>query len=307
MSNFPLTLCDICDKIKMVKCILKDIKILESVFKSSAEVYGNIIYPVSAGAELYSENDVVLPMRDDAGESISEKNQSYCELTVQYWAWKNLQCDICGIFHERRFLDFSGKNAKYPYRIVRQSDEETLRKAELSYEKISALTDSYSIIANRRENLYESVEGFYNRNDRQKFDDIGLLKDIIKEKYPAYFPSAEKYFKGTYSYFCNVFVMDKENFDRYSKWLFDILFEYEKRKPEELFYPREMGKLGERLFGVYMYYIMDNTGISWIEFPRLHFSSVNGTTLKNLSFNQFFYHICPPNTKRRAFMRKLKK
>ena len=78
MSNFPLTLCDICDKIKMVKCILKDIKILESVFKSSAEVYGNIIYPVSAGAELYSENDVVLPMRDDAGESISEKNQRYC-------------------------------------------------------------------------------------------------------------------------------------------------------------------------------------------------------------------------------------
>ena len=51
---------------------MKNIKILECVFKSHAEIYQNIIYPVSAGAALYSENDVVLPMRDDAGESISE-------------------------------------------------------------------------------------------------------------------------------------------------------------------------------------------------------------------------------------------
>ena len=151
------------------------------------------------------------------------------------------------------------------------------------------------------------MEDFYNRNDRRTFDDIGLLKEIIKEKYPAYIPSAEKYFNGTLSYFCNVFIMDKENFDRYSEWLFDILFAYENRKPKDLCYPREMGKLGERLFGVYMTYITDNTDISYAEFPRLHFSGVNGTTLKNLSFSKFFYHICPPGTRRRAFLRKLKK
>ncbi len=265
-----------------------------------------MIYPVSAGAELYNKNDIVLSMRDDTGENISKKNPFYCELTVQYWAWKNLKCDVCGIFHQRRFLDFSMKNKKYPYSITEKSDEKTLRNAGLSYEKICELFDNYSIIANKRENLFESVEDFYNRNDRQNFDDMGLLKDIIKEKYPEYFPYAETYFKGTYSYFCNVFIMDKENFDKYSQWLFDILFEYEKRKPQNLFYPREMGKLGERLFGVYMYYVMDCTDIAYIEFPRLHFSSVNGTTLKNLSFSKFFYHICPPNSKRRAFMRKLK-
>ena len=77
------------DKIEMVKCSLKDIKILECVFKNSAEVYENMIYPVSAGAELYNKNDIVLSMRDDTGENISKKNPFYCELTVQYWAWKN--------------------------------------------------------------------------------------------------------------------------------------------------------------------------------------------------------------------------
>ncbi len=287
--------------------VLKDIKILESVFKGNSKGYGNIIFPVSAGTALYNKNDIVLSMHDNDGDNISNKNPSYCELTVQYWAWKNLRCDVCGIFHQRRFLDLSGINKRYPYRIAKQPDEITLQKAGLSYQAVCELTDKYSVIANRRENLYESVETFYNRNDRQNFDDIGLLKDIIKEKYSEYYPSAEKYFKGTYSYFCNVFIMDKKMFDCYSEWLFDILFEYEKRKPENLFYPREMGKLGERLFGIYMTYIKDNTDISYSELPRIHFSSINGTTMKNLSFNKYLYYICPPGTKRRAFLRKLKK
>ena len=290
-----------------VKNVLKDIKILESVFKGNSKGYGNIIFPVSAGTALYNKNDIVLSMHDNDGDNISNKNPSYCELTVQYWAWKNLRCDVCGIFHQRRFLDLSGINKRYPYRIAKQPDEITLQKAGLSYQAVCELTDKYSVIANRRENLYESVETFYNRNDRQNFDDIGLLKDIIKEKYSEYYPSAEKYFKGTYSYFCNVFIMDKKMFDCYSEWLFDILFEYEKRKPENLFYPREMGKLGERLFGIYMTYIKDNTDISYSELPRIHFSSINGTTMKNLSFNKYLYYICPPGTKRRAFLRKLKK
>jgi len=287
--------------------VLKYIKILESVFKGNSKGYGNIIFPVSAGTALYNKNDIVLSMHDNDGDNISNKNPSYCELTVQYWAWKNLRCDVCGIFHQRRFLDLSGINKRYPYRIAKQPDEMTLQKAGLSYQAVCELTDKYSVIANRSENLYESVEAFYNRNDRQNFDDIGLLKDIIREKYSEYYPSAEKYFNGTYSYFCNVFIMDKKNFDNYSEWLFNILFEYEKRKPENLFYPREMGKLGERLFGVYMTYIKDNTDISYTELPRIHFSSINGTTMKNLSFNKYLYYICPPGTKRRAFLRKLKK
>ena len=49
---------------------MKNIKILECVFKSHAEIYQNIIYPVSAGAALYSENDIALPVRDDTGENI---------------------------------------------------------------------------------------------------------------------------------------------------------------------------------------------------------------------------------------------
>ena len=67
--------------------------------------------------------------------------------------------------------------------------------------------------------------------------------------------AAEKYFKGTYSYFCNVFVMDKENFDRYSKWLFDILFELKARLGEDNltpFHSRYYGRISEIIFNVWL-------------------------------------------------------
>ena len=48
---------------------------------------------------------------DDIGESISELNPFYGELTGLYWLWKNYQdVDLIGVCHYRRyFFDGSGK------------------------------------------------------------------------------------------------------------------------------------------------------------------------------------------------------
>lgn len=292
---------------------LKDIKILVSVYKDSAKAVGDFIVPVSSGAETY-KNQEFLPLKDNSGMNISAKNNSYCELTVMYWAWKNLDCDVCGLMHQRRYFDFSGKNIyaydnqkklPKPYRIFDTPNEKTLSEICADYENISALTDRYEIIASVRENIFESVRSQYDRNDRKNFDDFGLVCDIINERYPEYSKSAEKYLDGHFAYYCNMFIMNRQIFERYCQWLFDILGEFEMRKPKELQNPRECGKIGERLFGIYMTYIIDNTDIKWAEIPRIHFCKIGGAT-KNLSFNRTLYYLCPPGSRRRNILRKIK-
>ena len=46
---------------------------------------------------------------DNTGDNISLKNRCYCELTTQYWAWKNADADYYGFCHYRRFFTLSEK------------------------------------------------------------------------------------------------------------------------------------------------------------------------------------------------------
>ena len=53
----------------------------------------------------------------------------------------------------------------------------------------------------------------------------------------------------------NMFIMKKEYFDNYCKWLFDILFELEKRcnpKEYDTFHARYLGRISELLLDVWI-------------------------------------------------------
>ena len=67
-----------------------------------------LLVPLQVGAALAGEHFPGF-LHDDAGDSISEKNRSYCELTGQYWAWKNIKADYYGLCHYRRYFSFSAE------------------------------------------------------------------------------------------------------------------------------------------------------------------------------------------------------
>lgn len=82
------------------------IRILVAAHKRAYAPPNRLIRLVQAGSALAEEH---LPgmLHDDVGDHISDRNRTYCELTVQYFAWKNLEADYYGFFHYRRYMSFA--------------------------------------------------------------------------------------------------------------------------------------------------------------------------------------------------------
>ena len=103
-----------------------------------------------------------------------------------------------------------------------------------------------------------SVYEHYKNASELHIEDVDILLEIIKEKYPYLSESAEEYFQGKVFFPCNMFIMKKEVFHTYSAILFDLLDEFEKRADMSE-YSREgyrtTGHLGERITGIYYLYL----------------------------------------------------
>ena len=84
---------------------MDDIRILVATHKESYAPSNAFISQIQVGTAL-SEHYIKDILHDDQGENISSKNRSYCELTAQYWAWKNEDADYYGFFHYRRYFSF---------------------------------------------------------------------------------------------------------------------------------------------------------------------------------------------------------
>ena len=81
-----------------------------------------VYLPVQAGRALHAEISGFTG--DDTGDNISAANAHYCELTVLYWGWKNLDGDL-GLVHYRRYFARRGPG-RPQRRILHGADFEKL-------------------------------------------------------------------------------------------------------------------------------------------------------------------------------------
>ncbi len=199
--------------------------------------YGTGCLPVIAGASLIEDSVPEDRVRDDSGDNISEKNREYCELTALYWAWKNLDADIAGLCHYRRYFASPLDGRQF-----------------LQAEEAEHLLEYYDVLLPSERNYVIETNRTQYCNSHHAAD-IDLTAEIIRERHPAYSEAFEKRMAMTRGHRFNMIVMKKPLMDEYCEWLFDILFELEKRLDITNYTGKDrrvFGLVAERLLDVWI-------------------------------------------------------
>ncbi len=177
----------------------------------------NMYVPLQVGHTLKGTLDESY-LRDDEGEdNISALNPYFSELTGMYWVWKNFHgADNVGVCHYRRYPVVKGITAGgiSGERLLTESDCERIL---CEYDLLT--TEQLTL----HSNYYEGFSIDHNLYDLQQ------TEQVIREKYPAYAVCFEELVHKNKVYFGNICVMPKGLYDKYCTWLFDILFEVQKR------------------------------------------------------------------------------
>lgn len=189
----------------------KKVRIFVATHKKYNVLDNDIYEPIQVGTELKENLGYT---SDNTGDNISIKNKSFCELTGIYWIWKNVKCDITGLVHYRRYFYKNMWSNKLNNIIEEKDIINTLNK--------------FDCIVNKKSKVpFGTVEKYYGKHHYSK--DYETLRCVIEEKYPDYLDTFNKVSKSNFYYNLNMMICSKNIFDNYCKWLFDILFEVEKR------------------------------------------------------------------------------
>ncbi len=226
-----------------------DIKIIVATHKQYSMPNDSMYIPLHVGAEGKPNLGY---LKDNMGDNISTKNKNYCELTGLYFMWKNMDADYKGLVHYRRhFVSLTEKGSKYD-RIISSGELEEILKT----------TD---IIVPKKRHYY--IETNYSQYAHaHHHEDLDETRKIIEERYPDFIPSYDKVMKRTYGHRFNMFIMKSEVLNEYLTWMFDILFELEKRVDISNYSANDsriFGFVSERLLDVWL----DKTEYEYKELP----------------------------------------
>ena len=159
--------------------------------------------------------------------------------------------DIVGLNHYRRYFDFQKEWPQFSADKRFISTEEFLKK-DYVFPDLDKLLQKYDIIL--------PVARHWRVSNTQQYAEYHIAKDwevlrqIIKERSPQYIPAFEKTMDhSNKSVGYNMFITHWKHFEAYSEWLFDILFEVERRVSpiDDPIQSRIYGYMSERLINVY--------------------------------------------------------
>lgn len=266
----------------------KELTIFSVFHKPYPQPVCDFIKAIPVGNALSSEDFHFL--KDDTGENISVKNQTFCELTALYWIWKNTEqipSAFIGLSHYRRYFCLPEKKIKKKFifninrpnrsdvyvRPLSVTEIEKAGSAQLRRELLFHLNCNELIVARKspvgtpKSYNFTIKDGYIFNHLRE---DWLLLEAAIKKVHPDYFNFALKYFESATTMHCfNMFIGNRKFLIEYCEWLFPILNELEHtvRFSEYPYQRRVIGFMAERLFNLYI----SRNEISTVSFPVLFF------------------------------------
>lgn len=234
-----------------------DIKILIAAHKQYRMPSDDMYMPVHVG-KFFSDNNFGYT-GDNTGDNISDKNKNFCELTAIYWGWKNLQAEYVGLAHYRRHFSIKKKKDTWQGVLTREQLEPLLKKCPV-------------IVPKKRNYVIETVYSHYTHTHDAVH--IEETKKIIAEHCNEYSSAFEKVLSRRSAHMFNMMIMRRDYFDSYCQWLFDILFELEKRidvSALDAFNARLFGRISEFLLDTWI----EKNGISYKEIGYIHMEKID--------------------------------
>lgn len=295
----------------------------------------NPLYVPTVCGSTYAEQVDSRFTRDDAGDNISEERNSFCEFTVQYWAWKNAEADYYGLCHYRRYLTFSPKHFKENnQRQVMEGllDSYTIRKYDLLNDKhmrdvIEANDAVVNVAADVRHiptphGFQNSVYDHWAAHDGMFFDKqvLPMLLETIREIKPQYYASALAYMHDHWHRGYNCYIMKKALFNEMCEFQFPVMFAMEEKVSQsglDKDFPRTIGYLGEMMYGIFIYHLQKQEKYKIKEQQLVYFEqtvppdSLWQRAMDHLLFWAKFrfenvgYKILPKNSRRRNLVKKI--
>ena len=218
--------------------------------KDFENVRYNPSYTIVVDDKSILKNSYNLDIIESKEGELYNKSRAYCELSKLYYIFKiykneTISSKYIGLNHYRRYFNFKDNIPHLDY-IFRKYDV--------------ILNDEYDFNKGIREQYCEN-------HICKNFDE---LIQIIKDIKPDYYETALHTINETKIYSCNLFIMKKKDFFEYCEFMFDILFEFDKRnnftsdndvlnyakkifhKPSSYYYQsRIQGFLAERISNIF--------------------------------------------------------
>lgn len=238
----------------------------------NSQLVNNPLYKNMRCGAVFDDKNPMNIAGDDTGDNISERRMSFCEFTVQYWAWKNSDADYIGLCHYRRYLSFAEKRYKtnaFTMVDAELLDGHTLRKHGLmDKERMSQVISQYDIITSEYADVKKiptprgkqnNVRDMWKAHENVFFENgaLEILLGLIDKYSPEYSISAREYLSGNKHRGFNCFIMKQDFFRRLCEFQFPIMFEAE-RLLDFSEYTQTMRRtpafFGEIMYGIFIYH-----------------------------------------------------